>query len=90
MGFNLEDWASIVGLVTACLGGIAWLVKVWIITPLSGEIKKLNKNFDTLNGALDKSRSDFKLLEDRVDSHDVRLTEHTEQIKTLFKERISE
>ena len=81
---NLEDWASVIGIAGAALGGLTGLVKLWIINPLSGKIDELNGNFSSLNNALAKSQSDYKKLEDRVDSHDITLATHTEQIHTLF------
>ncbi|KAA8371885.1 hypothetical protein [Leuconostoc carnosum] len=91
MQFNLEDWASIIGIAGATLGGVVGLVKVWIINPLTGKIDELNGNFSNLNNALVRSQQDFKRLEDRVDGHDIKFTEHDERIRTLFKrEKTSE
>ncbi|MDI6497116.1 hypothetical protein QMA66_01180 [Leuconostoc suionicum] len=81
---NLEDWAALIGIIGAVLGGLTGLIKMWIINPLSGEIKQLNGNFNTLNTALDQSRSDMKNIENRIDEHDVALATHSEQIHTLF------
>lgn len=81
---NLEDWAALIGIIGAVLGGLTGLIKMWIINPLSGEIKQLNGNFNTLNSALDQSRSDMKNIENRIDEHDLHFVKHDEQLKTLF------
>lgn len=87
MQFNLEDWASIIGIAGATLGGVVGLVKVWIINPLTGKIDELNGNFSNLNNALVRSQQDFKRLEDRVDGHDIKFKEHEERIHTLFNNK---
>jgi len=58
MQFNLEDWASIIGITGATLGGVVGLVKVWIINPLTGKIDELNGNFSNLNNALVRSQDE--------------------------------
>ncbi|MGX6466450.1 hypothetical protein [Leuconostoc falkenbergense] len=78
---DIVGWITVGGAVVTILTVV---VKVLIVTPLSTQIRELNGNFGTLNSTLDKIRSDFKKLEDRVDGHDVTLTKHDEQIKTLF------
>lgn len=84
MNFNLEDWASLLGLISVATGFVTTIVKLWIINPLSAQIKDLNNNFNTLNITLDKIRIEYKALEDRVDRHDVELVKHDEQLRTLF------
>lgn len=84
MNFNLEDWASLLGLISVATGFVTTIVKLWIINPLSAQIKDLNNNFNTLNITLDKIRVEYKALEDRVDKHDVELVKHDEQLRTLF------
>lgn len=82
---DVLSWLTIGSILIGVLTG---LVKVVIINPLSVKIDELNGNFTTLNTALVKSQSDFKKLEDRVDGHDLTLTEHSEQIKTLFRKEV--
>lgn len=82
---TLEDWASLLGMGGIVATGVAWVVKVWIISPLSAKIDELNGNFTSLNLALGKSQAAFDLLEERVDKHDIKLTSHDEQLHTLFK-----
>lgn len=84
MNFNLEDWASLLGLISVATGFVTTIVKLWIINPLSAQIKDLNGNFNALNITLDKIRIEYKALEDRVDKHDVELVKHDEQLRTLF------
>lgn len=84
MNFSLEDWASLLGLISVATGFITAIVKLWIINPLSTQIKDLNNNFNALNITLDKIRIEYKALEDRVDKHDVELVKHDEQLRTLF------
>lgn len=84
MNFSLEDWASLLGLISVATGFVTAIVKLWIINPLSAQIKDLNGNFNSLNIVLDKIRIEYKALEDRVDKHDVELVKHDEQLRTLF------
>ena len=84
MNLTLQDWASLVALISIAGGAITALVKLWIINPLSTQIKDLNGNFNALNITLDKIRIDYKALEDRVDKHDVELVKHDEQLRILF------
>lgn len=84
MNFSLEDWASLLGLISVATGFITAIVKLWIINPLSTQIKDLNNNFNALNITLDKIRIEYKALEDRVDKHDVELVKHDEQLRILF------
>lgn len=85
MNFSLEDWASLLGLISVATGFITAIVKLWIINPLSAQITDLNNNFNALNIVLDKIRVEYKALEDRVDRHDVELVKHDEQLRTLFR-----
>lgn len=82
---SVEDWASVIGIFGAVVGGITWLVKVWIVNPMMGKIDILNSNFGTLNDALTRSQNEFEKLETRVNNHDVTLESHKEQLKTLFR-----
>lgn len=84
MHLTLQDWASLVALISIAGGAITALVKLWIINPLSTQIKDLNNNFNALNIVLDKIHIEYKALEDRVDKHDVELVKHDEQLRTLF------
>lgn len=49
MQFNLEDWASIIRIAGATLGGVVGLVKVWIVNPLSTQISELNKKLSLIH-----------------------------------------
>lgn len=84
MNLTLQDWASLVALISIAGGAITVLVKLWIINPLSTQIKDLNGNFNALNLTLDRIRAEHKELENRVDKHDVELVKHDEQLRTLF------
>lgn len=84
MNLTLQDWASLVALISIAGGAITALVKLWIINPLSTQIKDLNGNFNALNLTLDRIRVEHKELENRVDKHDVELVKHDEQLRTLF------
>lgn len=81
MPHDLIGWLTVCTTTVTILAG---LLKIWIVNPLSVQIKELNQNFGTLNSTLDKIRDDFKKLEDRVDAHDVELIRHDEKLKTLF------
>lgn len=81
---TIEDWAAVIGIISAAGGGLIGLVKLWIINPLSVKIDELNGNFASLNIALNKIQSEFDLLAKHVNEHDITLATHGEQIHTLF------
>lgn len=85
MNFDLQEWSELFGIGAIVTAAAIAVVKFSIINPLVSKIDELNGNFKELNQSLGGIRSDFKKLEDRVDSHDVRLISHDEQLKTLFR-----
>ncbi|HAQ1190062.1 TPA: hypothetical protein IW783_002917, partial [Enterococcus faecium] len=57
-------------------------------------LSKVSRNLDLLNKDLEASKSDritiheeLKKHDERLDTHAEKLVEHTQQIKTLFRER---
>lgn len=78
---DIVGWITVGGAVVTVLMAV---VRVWIVNPLSTQIRELNGNFGALNTALAKSQIEIDELSKHVSQHDVTLATHGEQIHTLF------
>ena len=78
---DIVGWITVGGAVVSVLMAV---VRVWIVNPLSTQIRELNGNFGALNTALAKSQIEIDELSKHVSQHDVTLATHGEQIHTLF------
>lgn len=78
---DIVGWITVGGTVVTVLMAV---VRVWIVNPLSTQIRELNGNFGALNTALAKSQIEIDELSKHVSQHDVTLATHGEQIHTLF------
>lgn len=83
-GLSLEEWASVIAIITFIATLVSLLFKYAVFGPLRGDIKELTDAISALNYGLDDLRHDQKSLEKRVDDHDRRLDRHHEQIKNLY------
>ncbi|MGG7601810.1 hypothetical protein [Weissella cibaria] len=68
---DLIGWVSIIG---SFLGGLGFIIKVTFV-----------RSFDKLSNDIKDLTAKLGKQDDRLDKHEIHLTQHDEQIKTLFE-----
>lgn len=91
LGYSLAELWNIFLLVTGFGGWIIWLVSHFITKPLQDSIHDLSntvKDFQMASKEEHRAFSKhFDKVDERLESHDLTLNSHNEQIKTLFHDK---
>lgn len=80
---SISDLYSMMGVIALFLTFFVWIMNMWIIKPLTKSINELSQKVDGIGGNADIVHS---RLDKRLDDHEIRLTKHDEELKTLFNQ----
>lgn len=90
MNMTIGELGLLAGAIMSTAGLIVFLVKP--VFKLNESINKLNLTLEILSRDLEASKEDRKSIhvqldrqDDRIDSHELKIAEHSQQIKTLFE-----
>lgn len=89
MPIHWGTMASIVVVVSAIVGVIAWFFKVQfasLLAPFVTKVDKLTDSIDRLNKTLDKQAVKLEQIDARLDEHENRLGIQKERLHNLSKE----
>ena len=89
-GYTIGDWVGIISIIGSILTALIFMgrglvkyAKSILIEPLIRDLQRVSKSIDELT---ESSRSEHKVFEDRLDSHDRRLDRHSVRLKNVEKE----
>lgn len=71
LGFPISEIAALLTVLGVLSAFIMWFFKVIVISPLSLEIKNLNKNIGSLTIQLDDTKKDNKFLNEKIDKLEI-------------------
>lgn len=89
LNYPLSEWATLITVIGSIIGIIVWALKESIMKPmeksnqtLQDTIHSLKELVDNINTNASTKHNEF---DKRLDEHEVQLTRHDENIKTLFE-----
>lgn len=92
---NVGELATWAGWIMTIIGLVAFVIRPIMsgFTKITGNLTKISHSLDLINRDLEASKSDRLAIhnelakhEERLDRQGDKIIEHSEQIKTLFKE----
>lgn len=88
-GLSVEDIASLLGVIGSVSGLIFYLFRVIVVKPMSDKSNALNSSIESLTDEVKQMRENSEqthdTLEHELHEHEIKLTRHDEEIKTLFR-----
>ena len=98
LGLTLSELAALFAIAAALSAFIRWCFKKGVdaidrqlVQPLTITLDKLSNRLEGFESKAEVEHADFKKQlidhDDRLDGHELKLTEHEQKILTLFKQR---
>lgn len=92
-GYSIDEWFALLSITGIFVAVVAWFIRKVVIDPIRNDMKAsnaalmstldvLSEKVANIGGNADKVHDSF---DKRLNEHDHTLTQHDEQIKTLYK-----
>lgn len=100
IGYTLGEWFTLLSIAAMFIAIISWFVRKIILDPIRRDMKEGNleskannialmSTIDVLSKKVENIGGNADIIHERqdkrLDAHDQTLTQHTEQIKTLYE-----
>lgn len=89
LNYPLSEWATLITIIGSFIGIIVWALKESIMKPMEKSNQTLQDTIDSLKTLVNNINTNASTKHDefdkRLDDHEIQLTKHDENIKTLFE-----